>query len=123
MFRVTVNDLNTPPVFPPQADRTVDELTLLTVTNTATDNDIPVSTLTYALAVMNHEDDSFVPNAAISPNGVITWTPNEAQGPGSYVFVTVADDGSLRSTNIFRVTVNELNTPPVLPRQPDRTVH
>jgi hypothetical protein len=48
---------------------------------------------------------------------VVTWTPDEAQGPGTYAFIVrVTDDGaSPRSaTQQFAVTVNEINRPPVL---------
>jgi hypothetical protein len=114
-FSVVVNEINTPPVLPVQVDRNIDELTSLTVTNTATDSDIPINPLTYALAVAP-------PNAAISTNGIITWTPTEAQGPGSYTFTTIVTDTnppavntkSLTATNSFNVTVNEINVAPVL---------
>src|SRR5262249_14901563 len=76
-FTVTVNEVNnTPPVFPAQTDRTINDLTTLVVTNTATDPDVPPTLVTYQLLVGPT-------NAVISTNGVITWTPNEAQGPGT----------------------------------------
>ncbi|HEX9047549.1 MAG TPA: hypothetical protein VF988_11025, partial [Verrucomicrobiae bacterium] len=59
-------------------------------------------------------------NASISTAGVITWTPNEAQGPGTNTFTTVAtDNGSpaLSATNTFTVVVNEVNSAPILPVQ------
>ncbi|GEM_PF-4906808 len=55
--------------------------------------------------------------AAIDANGVITWTPSEAQGPSTNVITTVVTDNgnpALFTTNSFTVTVNELNAPPVL---------
>src|SRR5207302_4015155 len=48
-FTVTVTKLNSAPVLPAQINRTIAELTTLTVTNTATDSDIPANTLTYSL--------------------------------------------------------------------------
>src|SRR5207245_7744187 len=63
--------------------------------------------------------------AGIHGNGVISWMPSEAQGPGAYLFTTVvSDDGvpSLKATNSFQVTVTEVNQPPVLPSQTDRTI-
>ena len=116
---------NTPPVLPAQAPRTVNELTMLTVNNAATDADSPAQTLTYALAVTNAFDGTVVTNAQISNVGIITWTPPEALGPGNYIFTTVATDFAtppLSATNSFTVTVNEINMPPVLPAQADQTV-
>jgi len=66
-----------------------------------------------------------VTNAAISSAGVITWTPTEAQGPSTNIFLTVVtDDGSpaLSATNSFTVVVNEVNSPPVVQQIPDQTI-
>ncbi|MDB6110516.1 MAG: hypothetical protein JWR69_2266, partial [Pedosphaera sp.] len=118
-FSVFINEVNSAPSPSAQTNRTVNELSLLTVTNTATDSDLPTNNLTYLLAVAPA-------NAAISTKGVITWTPSELQGPGTYTFTTtVTDDGAppLSATNSFTVTVNELNSPPVLPAQTNRTVN
>src|ERR1051326_3510389 len=65
-FTVTVLEVNSAPVLPAPADRTINELTLMTVVDTATDPDIPANTLTYSLL-------SAPTGAAISPSGVITW--------------------------------------------------
>src|SRR5439155_23183562 len=45
-FTVTVTDVNSAPVLPAQADRTINELSTLTVTYTATDGDLPAKVLT-----------------------------------------------------------------------------
>ncbi len=109
-FLVFVRDNNAVPVLPPQDDRTVDELTLLVVTNTATENNIPPFNLSYQFV-------SAPLDARIDSNGIIRWTPSEDAGPGSYTFQTaVIDvDSLLGATNSFQVTVNEVNSPPVLP--------
>lgn len=117
-FVVIVNEINTAPVLPVQTNRTINELTLLTVTNTATDSDIPVNALAYQLLVAPT-------NAAIDANGIITWTPTEAQGPSTNTFTTLVTDTNpdavntlhLTATNTFTVIVNEVNTAPVLPSQ------
>src|SRR5206468_1136119 len=109
---------NTAPVLPTQLNRTMAELATLSVTNTATDSDVPANTLTYAFQVAPA-------GAAISGNGIITWTPTEAQGPGLATFTTVVTDNgapSLSTTNTFTVTVTEVNVAPVLPAQLARTV-
>jgi hypothetical protein len=105
---VLVNEVNMAPVLPNQTSVTIDVETPLVVTNTATDDDIPANTLTYALTVAPA-------NAAIDANGVITWTPLSAQGGTTNQFVTVVtDDGvpPLSATNLFEVIVNPT---PVIP--------
>jgi len=113
-FHVVVLETNSAPVLPAQTNRTVLELATLTVTNTATDNDIPVNTLVYSLV-------SPPSGAAIDANGVITWTPSASQGPGTNVLTTiVTDDGvpAKSATNSFTVFVIDTNTPPVITAQP-----
>ena len=59
-------------------------------------------------------------------NGVFTWTPTEAQGPGVYnITVRVTDNNlpPLSDAKIFQVTVNETNQAPVLAAITDRVVH
>src|SRR5206468_3349459 len=55
--------------------------------------------------------------AAMTVGGVCSWTPTEAQGPGSYpVTIRVTDDGSPAMDDFEAVTidVNEVNVAPVL---------
>ena len=117
-FTVTVSEVNTAPVLPAQADRSLDELTLLTVTNTATDADVPANVLSYELLVSPA-------GAVIDGEGVISWTPTESQGPSTNTITTVVTDNgvpALSVTNSFTVTVSEVNTAPVLPAQTDRSL-
>ncbi|MBX3743862.1 MAG: putative Ig domain-containing protein [Verrucomicrobiae bacterium] len=117
-FTLTVNEVNSAPVLPPVADRTVPEGTPLVVENIATDADLPPNLLTYSLVTAP-------PGAAISQSGVITWTPTEAQGPSVNLFVTVVTDNgvpALSATNSFTVTVIEVNHPPVLTVPADQTL-
>ncbi len=115
-FQVFVNEINTPPVFNGLGTQTVNEQTPLTVTNAATDSDLPANTLTYQLVS---------PPSGMSINtntGVITWTPTEAQGPSTNTITTVVTDYNpwavnaqhMSATNTFTVIVNEINTPPTL---------
>ncbi len=109
---------NSPPVLPMQADRTIDEMTTLIVTNTASDADVPANILTYRLV-------SPPSGATNDANGVIRWTPGEAQGPSTNTITTVVtDDGvpPLSATNSFTVIVREVNSRPALPMQADRTI-
>ena len=117
-FIVVVTEVNSAPVLPAQTNLVVPELVAVVVTNTATDADIPANNLFYALS-------DPPAGAAIDTNGVITWTPSEAQGPGSYEVTTVVtDDGlpPLSATNSFAVVVTEVNSAPALPAQADRTI-
>src|SRR2546425_6946474 len=94
------------------------ELTALVVTNTATDSDVPTNVLGYSL--INPPE-----GAIIDSNGVITWTPTEAQGPSTNILTTVVSDNGvppLSATNSFTVVVTEVNSAPVLSAQPDRTM-
>jgi len=122
-FTVVVDKENTAPVLPSQPNRTLNELTLLSVTNRASDSDTPPAPLSYTVTAINLANNSIIPNAAFSSDGVITWTPTEAQGPSTNRFITVASDGYLMATNGFNVVVNEVdNGAPVLPAQGDRTI-
>jgi hypothetical protein len=117
-FQVVVTEVNTAPVLPCQTNLVMDELALLVVTNTATDSDVPINLLTYTL--LNAPQ-----GAAIDTNGIITWTPTEAQGPSSNLFVTVVTDNGqppLSATNSFVVLVNEVNSAPVLSAIANQTV-
>ena len=111
-FNVVVTEVNRAPVLTVPADQTINELSTLVVTNSATDADLPANTLTFSL------EPGAPDGASINPtNGVFTWTPTEAQGPGTNVItVRVTDDGSPPSsdTRSFTVVVNEANSPPVL---------
>src|SRR5205823_7907095 len=81
-YTVTFNHVNSPPVLTGQTNRTINELTTLTVTNAATDGDLPANVLTYQLV-------SPPTGASISASGVISWTPSEAQGPSTNTFTTI----------------------------------
>ena len=119
-FNVTVNEVNVAPVLAAIGDQSVDELTLLSSTATATDADVPANTLVFSLQGVPPA------GAAINPvTGAFTWTPTEVQGPGVYaVTVRVTDDGAgtLWDEETFNVTVGEVNVAPVLGAIGDQSV-
>jgi hypothetical protein len=124
-FTVTVNESNSPPVLTVPGAQTLDELTPLAVSASATDSDIPANPLTFALI-------SPPSGMSINPaSGAITWTPTEAQGPGVYtITVSVTDTNrdainqrQFTVTNSFVVTVNESNSPPVLQTIANQSLH
>src|SRR5207248_386757 len=103
---------NTAPLLAGIPDQIVAEGTLLSLTASATDVDIPVNLLTFSLG-------SGAPSGMTidSTTGALTWTPSEGQGPGIYaISVIVLDNGTpaLSSTNSFTVVVTEANSAPVL---------
>ena len=108
-FTITVTESNAAPALAGIAAQSIAENTLLTVTASATDADLPADTLTYSLV-------TGPTGAAINPGtGVFTWTPGEADGPGSYpVTIRVADAAGASSEASFTVTVTESNSTPVL---------
>lgn len=109
-IRVTVFEINRPPVLATIGDQAVDEGSQLIVSIQTTDPDLPPNNLAYSL------EPGTPDGVFIDQDGpALVWTPLEAQGPGSYVVaVRVTDDGvpPLSATSSFRVTVNEVNNPP-----------
>jgi VCBS repeat-containing protein len=126
-FTITVNEVNVAPVLDPVGDKSVDELVLHSFTatgsdvDTATGSDVddPANGLTFTLV-------GAPAGAAITATGDFTWTPIEAQGPGSYgVTLRVTDDGTpnLWDEESFTVTVNEVNVAPVADPIADTTIN
>src|SRR5260221_10129382 len=75
----------------------------------ATDSDSPAQTLTFSLAG--------TPPAGASigaSKGVFTWTPSEAQGPGSYSLTVRVSDGTANTDATSAIDVTEVNAAPVL---------
>lgn len=119
---VTVNDGggNTPPILAAIGAKTVNENSPLTFTASATDPDAGQS-LTYSLLA------GAPANASIdSVTGAFSFTPTEAQGPGSFpITVRVTDSGTnhLTDSETITVTVKEVNAPPVLAEITDKSVN
>ncbi|MBX7134583.1 MAG: putative Ig domain-containing protein [Fimbriimonadaceae bacterium] len=113
---VTVNEVNEPPVLGGIGNQTVDEMTLMSVTATASDPDLPGQALTFSLGTAPS-------GASINPTtGLISWTPSEADGPNPFNFEVIVSDGTATDTESFVVTVTEVNRPPVLTPPGDQTL-
>src|SRR5262249_52139892 len=100
---------NQPPVLSAIGNQTVNEGRAATCRAVATDRDAG-QTLTYSLTA--------APSGATinAGTGAFSWTPSEAQGPGSYtVTVRATDNGSppLSDSKSLTITVNEVNQAPV----------
>ena len=105
---------NMPPVFTFNLDAddlTTDELVALDFMITADDAD--GDSIAFTLDQVSTDA-----GMVLDPEtGAFTWTPNEAQGPGSFeVEITARDNGTPRavSTTTITLVVNEVNLPPEL---------
>jgi uncharacterized repeat protein (TIGR03806 family) len=87
-------------------NRTVAALTPLTITNAATDADLPYQELSYFL--LNPPS-----GATISSNGVINWTPGPGQVGSNALNTAVTDGLSSRSNNFLVVVTNNNIQAPV----------
>ena len=103
---------NTAPVFAGLKPLVIDEEKFFQTQLQVTDSDLPAQQLTVRLL-------SAPTGLAVSSQGIISWTPSEAQGPGTYPVTVEVSDGVLSSTNQFNVSVLEVNRPPyVIPVAP-----
>ena len=116
---------------PPPTNVATFEMVPFSITNVATDSD-PTATLTYTITTTIDTNAmiangwplanlTLIPSPTIDSNGVITWDPTEAQGPGVYTITTIVTDNGLppaHATNTFTLTVNEVNRPPVFTGTP-----
>ncbi len=103
---VAVTEVNVAPVLPTIAPANINELTLLVVTNTATEPNPHAMTTGYGLV-------NAPTGAVIDTNGIFRWTPSQAQSPGTNIIVTVVTNTDpydlvnphLTATNSFTVVV------------------
>ncbi len=109
-------DFSTGPTMEPIPDQTVNELSQLSVTAHADDPDLPDDVLRFSLA-------GGPVDASITPGGRITWTPTEADGPGTFTIrVRVEDASGEEDTESFQVTVDEVNSAPEIGFIPDQAL-
>lgn len=117
---VTVLDVNTPPVVFPIGDKTVNEMTSLSFTVNAVDNDLPANSMSWSFGPGSLSGMSIT--AGSLGSATFSWTPGEVDGPGNYpVTVQVTDNGTppLTGSATFNIVVNEVNrAPSMLPLQP-----
>ena len=109
-FTVIVVETNSPPVLNTNADQTIYEGETLTLTNAASDSDLPTNTLAFSFG--SGAPSNATLNAA---SGVFSWTPTLSQGPGTNpISIIVADNGSpsMSATQSFTVVVLDTNPPP-----------
>jgi hypothetical protein len=123
-YTVVVQEVNVPPTLPTVSTQTVNELTLLTVTDTATNSNIHSTNSGYALV-------SPPSGMVISSSGIITWTPTQIQSPSTNTIAVIVTNSNpydlinpqLTATNTFKVVVKEVNVPATLPTIATQTVN
>src|SRR5439155_25283933 len=106
---LTVSEVNVAPQLSGvPAGATIPELAAYTFTASATDTDVPAQTLTFSLVG--------APSGASidASTGAFSWTPSEAQGPGTYPFAVRVSDGTATTDSPITLQVTEANTPPAL---------
>jgi len=82
------------------------ETTLFTTNCVATDPNSPPLPLDFALI-------SGPTNMTVTTNGVISWTPTEAQGDTNWTIKVSVSNGAYSLTNSFEIVVEVSNLPPV----------
>jgi len=111
---ITASAANTAPVLAAVADRTINVGVNLSITNSATDADVPAQTLTFSLP-------AGPANATLDgSSGILVWRPLVTQGGTSNGFsVVVTDNGTpnLSATQSFSVMVNPLTAPSIIAPQ------
>ena len=119
-IKVTVTGTgNSAPTLAAIGNKTAKEGVNLAFTATATDANAG-QTLTFSL------DAGAPAGASITTAGAFSWTPTEAQGPGTYpITVRVTDNGSPSSNDFetISVAVSEVNTAPTLAAISDQTIN
>jgi len=117
----TTGSANNPPVLNTIGNKNVNELTQLAFTATATDDGLPAPpSLTFSLD--NPASGTFPAGATITAGGAFTWIPSEAQGPGTYRVKVVVSDGALTDEEEIEISVNEVQSNPVLDAIGDKVV-
>ena len=112
---ITVDNANVPPVLDAVASKTANEGELLTFNATA--KDINGDPLTFSLAGAPPGD------AAVTAGGVFTWTPGEEHDGDHQITVRVSDGQGGTASRVVSITVNEVNTAPVIsPAVGNRTI-
>lgn len=109
-FTIVVINTNLPPALAAIANQIMVEGTTLTLTNTATDPDVPANALHFNLGT-----NSPAGMTLNLTNGILSWTPTGDQAPSSnYITLTVTDDGvpPLSALQSFTIQVLQSNPPP-----------
>ena len=100
-FQIVVNEINQLPVLQPIDDISIDAGQSISVQAVATDNDVPVDTLTFELTTAPE-------GATVSSEGLIQWTTSDDIDPETFAFtVRVSDGNGGSATESFNVNVGQ----------------
>jgi hypothetical protein len=113
-FTINVTEGNAAPLLGAIGNQSVNELELLSFTPSATDSDLPPNTLAFSLGTPDAGCGFPIAAGAAVTAGVFSWTPTEAQGPGTYCARIVVSDGTDSDYEDFQIAVAEVNLAPVL---------
>jgi len=113
---LTITHVNHTPTIADVTNMTIPEMVLFSLTLAGNDSD--GDTLTYSAPTKPT-------GLAVDPaSGALTWTPTEAQGPGTYpVTVRVTDPDGRFAEDSFDIAVTEVNRMPALAAIADVTVY
>ncbi len=112
---------NPPPTITAPSSLTRNEQSTVSFTVSATDD--PSQTITLTASGLPSGASFTSTPAAGSTSGSFSWTPSEAQGPGSYAVTFRATDSlGAGSQSSVTITVNEVNTSPVVNAPSSQTV-
>ncbi|HXI50256.1 MAG TPA: putative Ig domain-containing protein [Candidatus Saccharimonadales bacterium] len=95
----------------PRTNFSVIESFPVTILLSAISPDVPGATLSFSLT--NQPPGMTITNTGPT-NGVVSWTPTEAQGPTNVVFQVIANDGFVSVSTNIHVQVTETNNFPPL---------
>ena len=113
-FRVEVREVNAVPDLLRPDPQPIEELKRFTFTATAKDPD-DGERLTFSNATVLPE------GATLTTTGRFTWTPGELQDGDHTMTITVTDRAGASDSETFTLTVEEVNTAPMLDRIGSRT--
>ncbi|WP_026898139.1 choice-of-anchor tandem repeat GloVer-containing protein [Daejeonella oryzae] len=103
----------TPPILAAIGNKSINELRELKFTAKATDKDTPSNLLKFSLTQAS--SGAFPTGAKIDAfTGEFSWTPTEAQGPGTYYLTILVSDGSNIDEEELGIDVREVNLHPTL---------
>jgi hypothetical protein len=115
-----IAEVDEPPTLSEISPKSVDEEAQLSFTAVASDPNFPTIGPRFALVA-----GAPVGASIDATTGLFTWTPSEAQGPAVYsISVRATGNGTppLSVIQTFQVTVNEVNTAPVIDPIPDAKI-
>ena len=105
---ITVEEVNTAPVFGALSNKTVNEGQTVTIALSATDSDLLAggapNTLTYGYTGSLPSGASFY-----AGTGIFSWVTSEASGPGSYPITFTVSDGVVTISKSVTITVKAVN--------------